>query len=82
MGFQCHEPEGAFYVFPNITGTGRSSQEMADFLLEDAGVAGLSGAAFGHYGEGYLRFSYANSIENIGRAMEKIEAAMTVGAHA
>jgi aspartate aminotransferase len=81
-GFRCHEPEGAFYVFPNITGTGRSSADLAHFLLEEVGVAGLSGAAFGKYGEGYLRFSYANSIENIGRAMEKIEAAMTAAVHA
>ncbi len=81
-GFTCHEPEGAFYVFPSIKGTGRTSQQMADFLLEDAGVAGLSGAAFGKYGEGYLRFSYANSIENIGKAMQKIEAAVTAKAHA
>jgi len=78
-GFQCHVPEGAFYVFPNITGTGRKSQDLEHFLLHEAGVACLSGTAFGRYGEGYLRFSYANSIENIGRAVEKIKAALAKG---
>lgn len=76
-GFRCHVPDGAFYVFPNITGTGRTSQDLEHFLLHEAGVACLSGTAFGKYGEGYLRFSYANSIENIGKAIEKIKAALT-----
>lgn len=71
-GFRCHKPLGAFYVFPNITGTGRSSRELADILLNQAGVACLSGTAFGSYGEGFLRFSYANSVENIKSALEKI----------
>ena len=64
-GFSCRVPHGAFYVFPNITKTGWPSKKLADALLEDAGVAGLSGTAFGDFGEGYLRFSVANSIENI-----------------
>lgn len=71
-GFRCHRPQGAFYVFPNIEGTGRSSAFMADYLLNEAGVACLSGAAFGNYGEGFIRFSYANSIENIEKALERI----------
>jgi aspartate/methionine/tyrosine aminotransferase len=75
-GFRCHRPQGAFYVFPNIEGTGYGSQKMADFLLNDAGVACLSGTAFGEYGEGYVRFSYANSIENIEKALERIGAAV------
>ena len=71
-GFSCLKPKGAFYVFPNITGTGRKSKELEEFLLEEAGVAGLSGTSFGKYGEGYLRFSYANSQENIRKALEMI----------
>src|SRR5262249_44938226 len=62
---KCHKPLGAFYVFPNITGTGMSSRELSERLLNEAGVACLSGTAFGKFGEGYLRFSYANSIPNI-----------------
>jgi aspartate/methionine/tyrosine aminotransferase len=72
-GFKCLRPKGAFYVFPNITGTGKKSKELEEFLLEKAGVAGLSGTSFGEYGEGYLRFSYANSQENIKKALAKIE---------
>lgn len=75
-GIKCHKPEGAFYVFPNITGTGLSSKEFADLALEQAGVACLSGAAFGEYGEGYARFSYANSIENIQMALQKLTEVM------
>jgi aspartate aminotransferase len=71
-GFRCPIPEGAFYVFPEITGTGRSSKELADALLNDVGVACLNGAAFGEYGEGYLRFSIANSFENLMDAVERI----------
>src|SRR5262249_23698679 len=71
-GLRCHKPLGAFYVFPNITGTGKSSRELADILLNKAGVACLSGTAFGKFGEGYLRFSYANSIPNIDKALERI----------
>ena len=71
-GFHCVAPEGAFYAFPNITGTGLKSKELADRLLNEAGVAGLSGTSFGEYGEGYLRFSYANSLENLMDAVERI----------
>jgi aspartate/methionine/tyrosine aminotransferase len=72
-GFSCRLPKGAFYVFPNITKTGWASKKMADALLDEAGVAGLSGTAFGDFGEGYLRFSVANSIENIEKALERID---------
>lgn len=71
-GFRCARPQGAFYVFPNIEGTGYSSQRMADYLLNEAGVACLSGTAFGGFGEGFIRFSYANSVENIEKALERI----------
>jgi aspartate aminotransferase len=73
-GITCLEPQGAFYVFPNITGTGLTSSELAGRLLDDAGIAALSGTAFGRYGEGYLRFSYANSVENIQTALEAVRA--------
>jgi aspartate/methionine/tyrosine aminotransferase len=73
-GFSCRLPKGAFYVFPNITKTGWPSKKLADALLDDAGVAGLSGTAFGNFGEGYLRFSVANSIENIEKALDRIDA--------
>ncbi|MDX9856876.1 MAG: pyridoxal phosphate-dependent aminotransferase [candidate division Zixibacteria bacterium] len=72
-GITCLKPQGAFYVFPNITGTGLSSKEFAEVMLEQAGVACLSGTAFGQYGEGYVRFSYANSIENIEEALRRIK---------
>ena len=72
-GFSCQLPHGAFYVFPNITETGWPSKKLADALLEDAGVAALSGTAFGEFGEGYLRFSVANSIENIKKALDRID---------
>jgi aspartate aminotransferase len=72
-GFSCRMPKGAFYVFPNITETGWSSQRLADALLEEAGVACLSGASFGAFGEGYLRFSVANSLENLKQALQRIE---------
>jgi aspartate/methionine/tyrosine aminotransferase len=71
-GFSCRLPKGAFYVFPNITKTGWPSKKLADALLDDAGVAALSGTAFGNFGEGYLRFSVANSIENIEKALERV----------
>ena len=73
-GISCRTPQGAFYVFPNITQTGLTSREMETLLLEKAGVAALSGTAFGQYGEGYIRLSYANSIENIDRALQKMKA--------
>ena len=72
-GITCLKPQGAFYVYPNITGTGLTSQEFADIMLEQAGVACLAGTAFGKYGEGYVRFSYANSVENIQEALGRIE---------
>ncbi len=72
-GFSCRVPKGAFYVFPNVTGTGWKSKALADALLEEAGVACLSGTSFGEFGEGYLRFSIANSMENLGRALERIQ---------
>ena len=72
-GFICQKPRGAFYVFPNITGTGMGSTELANFILEKAGVALLPGTSFGEYGEGYLRLSYANSIENIQKGLERIK---------
>jgi aspartate/methionine/tyrosine aminotransferase len=72
-GFSCRMPRGAFYAFPNITGTGWKSKPLADALLEEAGVACLSGASFGEFGEGYLRFSIANSMENLERALGRIE---------
>ena len=71
-GFRCRMPHGAFYAFPNITGTGLSSRELAEALLTEAGVACLAGTAFGKWGEGYLRFSYANSVENIRKALDRI----------
>jgi aspartate/methionine/tyrosine aminotransferase len=72
-GFSCRMPKGAFYVFPNITVTGWKSKALADALLEEAGVACLSGTSFGAFGEGYLRFSVANSMENLSKALERIE---------
>ncbi|PWH12826.1 MAG: aspartate aminotransferase [Anaerolineae bacterium] len=71
-GFSCQKPQGAFYVFPNITQTGMTSAQLADFLLEQAGVALLPGSAFGQYGEGYLRLSYANSLANLEKALERM----------
>jgi aspartate/methionine/tyrosine aminotransferase len=72
-GFSCRVPKGAFYVFPNITKTGWKSKRLADALLEEAGVACLAGTAFGDYGEGYLRFSVANSLENLNKALDRID---------
>jgi len=75
-GFSCQKPQGAFYAFPNITGTGMDSTALANFILEEAGVALLPGNAFGIYGEGYLRLSYANSIENIQQGLARMRAAL------
>jgi aspartate/methionine/tyrosine aminotransferase len=72
-GFSAKLPAGAFYVFPNIRQTGLTSKQLADALLEEAGVACLAGTAFGKFGEGYLRFSIANSLENLEKALERIE---------
>ena len=71
-GVSCRRPRGAFYVFPNVTRTGRPSAEVADRLLQEAGVAVLSGSAFGAHGEGYLRISYANSEANLTKALERM----------
>ncbi len=71
-GMRCLLPPGAFYVFPNIEDTGMTGDEFAEKML-DFGVASLAGTAFGQYGEGFVRFSYANSIENLGKALERIE---------
>jgi aspartate aminotransferase len=72
-GFSCRMPHGAFYVFPNITQTGWKSKPLADALLEQAGVAALSGTSFGAFGEGYLRFSIANSLENLQQALDRVD---------
>jgi len=79
-GIGCARPGGAFYAFANVTRTGMDSKTAADFLLNEAGVACLSGAAFGGYGEGYVRFSYANSLENLMEAVKRIEAALVTAA--
>ena len=71
-GISCVTPRGAFYAFPNITATGLAAKELADRLLNEAGVAVLAGTAFGAYGEGYLRLSYANSLERIEEALASI----------
>ena len=72
-GITCTKPHGAFYAFPNITRTGMNSRKLGDHLLQNAGVAVLPGISFGEYGEGYLRLSFANSIENIKKALDYIE---------
>ena len=72
-GFRCTLPGGAFYAFANVTATGLHSKELADFLLYEAGVAGLDGGCFGQYGDGYIRFSYANSYENLMEAVARIQ---------
>jgi aspartate/methionine/tyrosine aminotransferase len=71
-GIRCSLPAGAFYAFPNVTGTGMSSKALADLLLDEGGVACLCGTAFGQHGDGYLRFSYANSMSNIVEAIDRI----------
>jgi len=71
-GFSCRMPKGAFYVFPNTQQTGWKSKKLADALLEEAGVACLAGTSFGDFGEGYLRFSVANSLENLNHALDRI----------
>jgi len=76
-GVRCPRPAGAFYVFPNIQAFGRSSAALADYLLEEAGVAVLPGTSFGRNGEGYLRLSYANSLENIEKALARMREALS-----
>jgi aspartate/methionine/tyrosine aminotransferase len=75
-GFTCKKPRGAFYVFPNITGTGMDCRKLGDHLLYNAGVAVLPGTSFGKFGEGYLRLSFANSVENIKKALDRIAKAV------
>jgi len=75
-GFKCLLPRGAFYVFPNVKALSRKSQELEDYFLNEAGVAMLSGTSFGAFGEGYMRLSCANSVENIREALGRIEAAV------
>jgi len=75
-GITCKKPRGAFYAFPNITGTGMDSRKLGDHLLYNAGVAVLPGTSFGKFGEGYLRLSFANSIENIKKALDRISKAV------
>jgi aspartate aminotransferase len=76
-GIQCRQPAGAFYVFPNVKQLPLPADALADYLLQEAGVAVLSGTAFGQYGDGYLRLSYANSLENIYEALERIQIAVS-----
>ena len=75
-GISCLRPKGAFYVFPNISELPLGSAELEDYFLQEAGVATLSGTSFGDFGDGYLRLSYANSVENIEKALEKIDRAV------
>jgi aspartate aminotransferase len=79
-GFRCVMPKGAFYAFPNITGTGFKSKDLEQKLLNDAGVAVLAGTAFGQFGEGFLRFSYASSTENIQEALRRVKAYLAANA--
>jgi aspartate aminotransferase len=76
-GFRCVEPGGAFYAFPNVSGTGIDARTLQQKLLEHAGVATIAGTSFGRHGEGYIRFSYANSTENIERAIVRIRASLS-----
>jgi aspartate aminotransferase len=73
-GIRCLDPGGAFYVFPNVTGTGMSAKDLQNTMLEKAGVATVAGTSFGIHGEGYIRFSYANSVENIREAVRRLAA--------
>jgi aspartate/methionine/tyrosine aminotransferase len=72
-GIRCPEPEGAFYAFPNISETGLTSRQFEDRVMQEAGVALLSGSGFGEFGEGYVRISYANSRENIQKALDRLD---------
>ena len=76
-GFRCQIPQGAFYAFPNIEGTGKPSKQLADELLYEAGVACLNGGSFGQFGNGYIRFSYANSLENLMEAVDRMRRHLT-----
>ena len=76
-GFSCITPKGAFYAFPNISGTGMTSMQLQELLLDKAGVATVAGTSFGHLGEGYIRFSYASSTDNIREALRRVQDLMT-----
>jgi len=76
QGISCKKPRGAFYVFPNVKEIGWDCKKLADYILEEAGVAVLAGTSFGEHGNGYLRLSYANSVENIREALGRIEQAV------
>jgi aspartate aminotransferase len=76
-GISCQKPQGAFYAFPNVTGTGMKSNELANLILEKAGVALLPGSSFGQYGEGYLRLSYATSLDVIEKGLSRIRAVLS-----
>lgn len=76
-GFRCVEPGGAFYAFPNIEGTGLSAKDLQTKMLDEAGVATIAGTSFGAHGEGFIRFSYANSTENIREAIKRIRACLS-----
>jgi len=78
-GFHCEIPGGAFYAYANVKRTGIDSRVLADRLLQEAGVACLNGGAFGHFGEGYIRFSYANSLENLMEAARRIGSLIAKG---
>ncbi len=78
-GFRCVRPHGAFYAFPNIEATGLDCKVLADRLLEEQGVACLAGTCFGKYGDGFLRFSYANSVENIKKALDRVRQLLSKG---
>jgi aspartate/methionine/tyrosine aminotransferase len=75
-GIRCAMPKGAFYVFPYVGGLGMDCRQFADYLLQEAGVATLAGTSFGSYGEGYLRLSYANSVDNLRKALTRIDDAV------
>jgi len=75
-GVRCSSPQGAFYAFPNVSSFGKSASWLAEYLLEEAGVALLPGTSFGKYGEGYLRLCFANSMENIQRAVYLLDSAL------
>jgi aspartate/methionine/tyrosine aminotransferase len=78
-GVTCVDPGGAFYAFPNISGTGMTAKDLQNRMLEKAGVATVAGTSFGIHGEGYIRFSYANSTENIRKAIQRIGTLLTAG---
>jgi aspartate/methionine/tyrosine aminotransferase len=80
-GIRCAMPRGTFYAFPNVSAISSSSQELADYLLQEGGVASLAGRDFGEYGEGYIRFSYANSLANLNKALERIAACVAKLGH-